>query len=241
MAASRCFRPAKALQNVFATTKSSKEAPIPAFLVPAYASHFSTTTPCRSKIGRAPLSLPPEVKFTVTKAPPARANARAISTVEQGSTVDIEGPRGKMSLHIPAYMSIEGSDEGRTQTVRILDAEERKQREMCGAYNKFQWLFLCCAYSLRNLCEQAQSEPTFRTTSLAYQKATQPSCGLLVSVTERQSRTRQLPCRQNTPDRNSSPSKSDTHTPSSLEYLKVWWPAPLSPRGYCWKVSTRRL
>jgi large subunit ribosomal protein L6 len=94
---------------------------------------FSTTRLCRSKIGSAPLSLPQEVKFSIL--PPAVVKTgRGVSRDGQGSTVEISGPLGTMKMNIPAYMSIEENDENRTRTLRILDAEDRKQREMWGEW-----------------------------------------------------------------------------------------------------------
>ena len=39
---------------------------------------------------------------------------------------------GTMKMDIPAYMSIEANEESRTRTLSILDANDRKQREMWG-------------------------------------------------------------------------------------------------------------
>jgi ribosomal protein L6P/L9E len=50
----------------------------------------------------------------------------------QGSTVEIVGPLGTMKMEIPAYMSIQENEANRTRTLHILDAEDRKQREMWG-------------------------------------------------------------------------------------------------------------
>lgn len=55
-----------------------------------------------------------------------------MSRDQAGSTVEVSGPLGKMAMGIPAYMSIDVNDESRTRTLRILDAEDRKQREMWG-------------------------------------------------------------------------------------------------------------
>jgi len=94
---------------------------------------FSTTRLCRSKIGSAPLSVPQEVKFSIL--PPALVKTgRGVSRDGLGSTVEISGPLGTMKMNIPAYMSIEENDENRTRTLKILDAEDRKQREMWGEY-----------------------------------------------------------------------------------------------------------
>lgn len=57
---------------------------------------------------------------------------RGVSRNELGSTVEISGPLGTMKMNIPSYMSIQENEENRTRTLTILDAEDRKQREMWG-------------------------------------------------------------------------------------------------------------
>ncbi|KAK5108425.1 hypothetical protein LTR62_008312 [Meristemomyces frigidus] len=137
MAATRCSRSStSALQAVFNIRRPAISAP-PAFLLPAFSNPlqthtFSTTKPTRSKIGRAPLSLPEDVTFTVTQSPPRGQGSKQTARSQNMSTIDIEGPRGKMSYDIPAYMSIESNDEARTKTLSILNAEDRAQREMWG-------------------------------------------------------------------------------------------------------------
>ncbi|EMC99716.1 hypothetical protein BAUCODRAFT_101733 [Baudoinia panamericana UAMH 10762] len=142
MATARCCRrpSSSALQSVFATT-SAQHATLPSFLVPALASHpqtsaFSTTSQCRSKIGRAPLSLPPEVKFTITQSA-ASGRSGGISRTQPGSVVNIEGPKGTLSVAIPPYMSVLGDDATGIRTLSILDAEDRKQREMWGTVRAY--------------------------------------------------------------------------------------------------------
>ena len=99
---------------------------------------FSTTQSCRSKIGSAPLSLPQEVKFNIIPRASAAGGATArrgrggVSQSGQGSTVEIVGPLGTMKMEIPSYMSIQENEANRTRTLHILDAEDRKQREMWG-------------------------------------------------------------------------------------------------------------
>lgn len=112
----------------------SAETTIPAFLVPAFhqqTSSFSTSSPCQSKIGSAPLSLPPDVNFHIVEAPILKQGAR-VSRSQEGATVHIEGPLGKLSLPLPAYMNIVSDEAKRTYSLSILDQEERKQREMWG-------------------------------------------------------------------------------------------------------------
>ncbi|GAB7363428.1 hypothetical protein MBLNU230_g3704t1 [Neophaeotheca triangularis] len=112
---------------------------LPAFLVPAFApssktsnqtSNFSTTQQCRSKIGRATLSLPSEVNLTISQAVARRQGK--VSRGQTGPSVQIDGPLGNMSMSIPNYMSILPDETGRNYNLQILDAEERHQREMWG-------------------------------------------------------------------------------------------------------------
>ena len=132
-----CTRSSKALRSVFATTKT-QDLTLPAFLVPAFApksqpSHFSSSTRCRSKIGRAPLSLPPEVTFRILEAPIPK-QGRTISRTEPSRKVEIEGPLGKMSMTIPAYISIAANEEDRTHALDISDDKDKKQKAMWGTY-----------------------------------------------------------------------------------------------------------
>ncbi|THV92483.1 60S ribosomal protein-like protein L6 [Aureobasidium pullulans] len=112
----------------------SSEISIPGFLLPAFqqqSSSFSTSSPCHSKIGSAPLSLPPDVNFNIVAAPVQKKGAR-VSRTQEGATIHIEGPLGKLSMPIPAYMNIVLDEAKRTYSLSILDQEERKQREMWG-------------------------------------------------------------------------------------------------------------
>ena len=127
----------RALRSIFDTSKTN-DAAVPTFLAPAFArrspaqtSSFSTTSQCRSKIGRAPLSLPPEVTFTVMQMP-SKGQGMNISRQEPESVAEITGPRGKMSVTIPPYMSISGNEENRTQTLSVLDEKDKRQRTMWG-------------------------------------------------------------------------------------------------------------
>lgn len=51
---------------------------------------------------------------------------------ELPKTVEIIGPLGKMSVQLPPYMSLDHDKETRKASLRILDREQRKQREMWG-------------------------------------------------------------------------------------------------------------
>ena len=135
-ASNNCIRFSKALKTVFQTA-NHREAIVPSFLVPALAqqpqrlSRFSTSTRCSSKIGRAPLSLPPEVTFRIIE-PSTRNESSTISRTQPGSTVEIEGPLGSTQLSIPPFVSIETDEENRTRTLSILDTNDKKQKAMWG-------------------------------------------------------------------------------------------------------------
>lgn len=134
-----CTRSARALRATFGTGRTN-DATLPAFLVPALAhppptqrSHFSTTRPQRSKIGKLPLSLPPEVSFDIIAPPPVKQGG-GISRNEPSSRVEITGPLGKLGVEIPPYMSIDVDEAARTRSLSILDSTDKKQKAMWGAF-----------------------------------------------------------------------------------------------------------
>ncbi|KAL9087538.1 MAG: hypothetical protein Q9165_006649 [Trypethelium subeluteriae] len=53
------------------------------------------------------------------------------------STVNIEGPLGKMSMSIPPYVSIIEDTASNSQTVKVSDPKERHQREMWGTIRAY--------------------------------------------------------------------------------------------------------
>lgn len=134
-----CMRSARALRATF-NTSIAPDTTLPTFLVPALAhppptqrSHFSTTRPRPSKIGKSPLSLPPEVTFNIIESAPVRQGS-GISRNEPSSRVEITGPLGKLHVDIPAYMSIDVNEGARTRRLSILDQTNKKQKAMWGVY-----------------------------------------------------------------------------------------------------------
>ncbi|KAF1981961.1 mitochondrial 54S ribosomal protein YmL16 [Aulographum hederae CBS 113979] len=89
---------------------------------------FSSTPQCHSKIGGAPLSIPPEVSFSVI--PPTKPKRGRMASGELKATVAIKGPLGELSLQIPPYVEIEQSEA--RAVLRIQDHKIRQQREMWG-------------------------------------------------------------------------------------------------------------
>ncbi|KAJ4295362.1 54S ribosomal protein L6 mitochondrial [Kalmusia sp. IMI 367209] len=101
---------------------------LPAFQAPAAVRSFATTSPCQSKIGSAPLSVPPGVTFTVI--PPS---ARGRGTRAQAmSTVQIKGPLGELSMDVPAYVNINQDNALSGPTLTVQDSLDKKQKAMWG-------------------------------------------------------------------------------------------------------------
>jgi len=118
-----------------------------AFLLPAFArpvpyKTFTTTTPCQSKIGSLPLSVPQGVTFQVIS-PSAKARA---SRVQAMSTVHIKGPLGELSMGIPPYVNINQDPALGGPTLTIEDVTDAKQKAMWGT-----GINACLALSLANL------------------------------------------------------------------------------------------
>lgn len=105
--------------------------PLPGRLSPRTSSSSFTTTAARpSHIGRAPLSIPPEVTFRVTETPKRTSAIRAARTAQP--LVEIQGPLGKLALEIPSFVRIDHDVAARKASVRVLDTEVKEQRSMWG-------------------------------------------------------------------------------------------------------------
>ncbi|CBY00497.1 hypothetical protein IAQ61_011421, partial [Plenodomus lingam] len=106
---------------------------IPTFLLPALtrpvaSRTFTTTSPCKSKIGSQPLSIPSGVTFQVI----APSSKNMGSRVQAMSTVRIKGPLGELSMDVPHYVNI-NTDSGQSgPTLTIQDSTDAKQRAMWG-------------------------------------------------------------------------------------------------------------
>lgn len=127
----------------------------PDFLLPAFsnvstARFFTSTVQRASRVGGAALSLPPEVELRLLEPPMSRR--KTITRTVPLRTVEIEGPlgnsivlsglvefmlnmmAGKMAIQIPSYMDLDHDHEARKARLKVLDPEERKQREMWGEF-----------------------------------------------------------------------------------------------------------
>ncbi|KAI9800967.1 MAG: hypothetical protein M1833_003104 [Piccolia ochrophora] len=104
---------------------------LPAFFSTSNVRNFSSSSQCQSQVGRAPLSIPSEVTLRIFD-PPEQKKRKSVTRIEPNSTVEIEGPLGKMSLQIPPYLKIDHDTVARRASISVLNAEERHQREMWG-------------------------------------------------------------------------------------------------------------
>ncbi|RDL37172.1 putative 60S ribosomal protein L6 [Venustampulla echinocandica] len=120
----------KGLERAIASAPSAS---IPSFLLPAFplvpARSFSSSSPRASQIGRAPISIPPEVSLTVL---PPRIRKNGWAPLGNRPTIKIEGPLGQMSMTIPPFVLLEHDIAARKAYVTVEDKEVKKQREMWG-------------------------------------------------------------------------------------------------------------
>ncbi|PSN73706.1 mitochondrial 54S ribosomal protein YmL16 [Corynespora cassiicola Philippines] len=128
------FAPARrrCAQGIAAASIQPSES-IPTFLLPAFRSTrprtFATTTPCQSKIGSAPLSVPPGVTFNIL--PPSSRGAKG-SRSQAMPVVHVKGPLGELSMEIPPYVTIDQDPSLPGPTLTVENSRDAKQRAMWG-------------------------------------------------------------------------------------------------------------
>lgn len=111
---------------------------VPAFQRPAAARGFASTASCQSKIGSAPLSIPPGVTFKVIPPSVRGRGARA----QAMSTVQIKGPLGELSMNVPAYVNINQDPALSGPTLTVEDSTDKKQKAMWGTH--LSWFYERC-------------------------------------------------------------------------------------------------
>ncbi|KAF2760280.1 54S ribosomal protein L6 [Pseudovirgaria hyperparasitica] len=109
---------------------------IPSFLLPAFQAQFSTTTKSQSRIGSAPISVPPEVQITIKPPPPAPTNQNARVKAVNG-LIHLKGPLGEAQMEYPSFINVM-KDPARSEiNVSIEDRTVRKHREMWGTTRSY--------------------------------------------------------------------------------------------------------
>ncbi|KAJ4992010.1 54S ribosomal protein L6 [Stagonosporopsis vannaccii] len=122
------FAPARRrCAQAIANSRSPAADSIPTFLLPRFVGPraFTTTARCESKIGSLPLSVPPEVTFSII--PPKNVGGKG-ARAQSASTVHVKGPLGELSMEIPPYINIDQQ----TMTLSLENATDKKQKAMWG-------------------------------------------------------------------------------------------------------------
>ncbi|KAL8756433.1 MAG: hypothetical protein Q9199_002948 [Rusavskia elegans] len=114
---------------------------LPDFLIPSFQNHclrtrrfFASSAPRPSRVGAAPIALPPDVNLRLLDSPKRRG---AVTRVEPPKTVEIEGPLGKASVQLPPFVSYNIDDAAKKATLSVLDKKSRDQREMWGTTRSY--------------------------------------------------------------------------------------------------------
>ncbi|KAL8708890.1 MAG: hypothetical protein Q9225_007535 [Loekoesia sp. 1 TL-2023] len=114
---------------------------LPDFLLPAFQvlprssiRPLSTSAPRASRVGAAPIAVPPEVNLRLLEPPKRRG---PVTRIEPPKTIEVQGPLGKASVQLPPYVSYALNDATRKATLSVLDRKVRDQREMWGTTRSY--------------------------------------------------------------------------------------------------------
>ncbi|KAL8702907.1 MAG: hypothetical protein Q9201_003913 [Fulgogasparrea decipioides] len=125
------------LQNHVSRAVSS----LPDFLIPAFHTlppsttrSFSASARHASRVGSAPIALPPDVHLRLLE-PPQRKGG--VTRVEPSKTLEVEGPLGKAAVQLPPFVSYTVNHTTRKAQLDVLDRKVRGQREMWGTTRSY--------------------------------------------------------------------------------------------------------
>lgn len=102
---------------------------------------FTTTPSVSSNIGSAPLTIPAGVTFDVLPPPLPKSGKQRVGQQEASPSVQIRGPLGQLQMPIPNFVKIDFDPVARKASVKVVDAKERRQREMWGMFHAVN---ACC-------------------------------------------------------------------------------------------------
>lgn len=88
------------------------------------------TTGRQSKLGRTPITIPPEVELTVGEVTTKR-NMTSYKTLAT-KTITVKGPLGMLFLEVPPFIHLKRNTEEKTVELSIEDTSVKQQREMWG-------------------------------------------------------------------------------------------------------------
>lgn len=95
--------------------------------------NFSASPQKLSKIGKAPLSIPPGVTFEILPPVIGKRKRDAADQQKGMATVHIKGPLGEMSMPILPFITISRETPDSAPTLSIQNPEEKFQKAMWGA------------------------------------------------------------------------------------------------------------
>ncbi|OQD73895.1 hypothetical protein PENDEC_c013G01656 [Penicillium decumbens] len=150
---------------------------LPLFLTPAFspspAQCFSTTSPMKSRVGGAPISVPPEVTLSLVDLPKTLVRARGKDVPKLAA--HIKGPKGEMTLELPSFLTVNYDATTLKTTLSVLDPEVPSQRAMWGTTRALLQNHITgvseghiCVLSLVGVGYRATIEDTATTVSPSY-------------------------------------------------------------------------
>lgn len=122
----------KALRHAISSSQTTS-ASLPSFLLPAFQSRpFSATSPCASKLGRTPLSIPPGVEISLS-------NVQAVKGSRDWKphayrTITVKGPLGELSYDAPSYVRLEQDLEENRVLLSVENSDDKGQAAMWGEF-----------------------------------------------------------------------------------------------------------
>ncbi|KAL4929048.1 mitochondrial 54S ribosomal protein uL6m [Aspergillus undulatus] len=91
---------------------------------------FSTTPRAQSRVGAAPISIPPEVSLKFIDLP--QTTARGASQNQPKTAIEVNGPLGQQTLNIPPFLNVAHDENLRKASLSIEDSTVAHQRAMWG-------------------------------------------------------------------------------------------------------------
>ncbi|KAM5474550.1 54S ribosomal protein L6 mitochondrial [Microsporum audouinii] len=108
----------------------------PSFLLPTFsrpqALSFSTSAPRQSRIGAAPIAVPPEVSLEFRDLPLDKTTSKVKAEYTPVTAVDITGPLGSLTLKIPPFSTLKYDPESRKASFEVQDSTIKHQAAMWG-------------------------------------------------------------------------------------------------------------
>ncbi|KAJ9224509.1 hypothetical protein DTO212C5_5086 [Paecilomyces variotii] len=152
---------------------------VPSFLVPAFsqplrAQCFSTTSPAQSRVGGAPISIPPDVSLNFIDLPQAQTRGRSAKDIPK-TAVQVKGPLGEMTLKIPTFLNVAHDEAQKKASLTVADPSLAHQRAMWGTIRAHLQNYILgvseghvCILSLVGVGYRASIESTATTVTAEY-------------------------------------------------------------------------